>query len=78
MPTAPAKQRISWYRTPVNAGALASLNKLSDWQGFIQSVGYLAVLVLSGGMGVACHRTGCQSCWCCYFSSCMAHFMPSW
>jgi len=46
----PAKPRIKWYRTPVAAADLARLNQRSDGRGFAQSVGYLALLMLSGAL----------------------------
>lgn len=46
----PSKQRIKWYRSPVAAEELALLNRRSDWRGLLQSVGYLGVLVLTGGL----------------------------
>ncbi len=44
------KRRIKWYRSPVAAADLARLNQRSDWRGLWQSVGYLALLLLSGGL----------------------------
>lgn len=42
------KTRIKWYRSPVSAEDLARLNKRSDWEGLIQSVGYLCILAFTG------------------------------
>lgn len=43
-------QRIKWYRSPIAAQELAQLNRRSDWKGFVQSAGYLGLLVLTGGL----------------------------
>ncbi|MCA0456198.1 MAG: fatty acid desaturase [Chloroflexi bacterium] len=45
-----SKQRIKWYRSPIAAEELAQLNRRSDWKGLLQSVGYLGLLVLTGGL----------------------------
>ena len=44
------KTRIKWYRSPVAAEDLARLNQRSDWKGFVQSAGYLGLLVVTGGL----------------------------
>lgn len=41
--------RIKWYRSPIAAQDLATLNQRSDWKGFVQTVGHLALLMLTGG-----------------------------
>ncbi len=45
-----AKQRIKWYRSPVPAEDLARLNQRNDLRGLLQSVGFLALLAVSGGI----------------------------
>ncbi len=44
------KSRIKWYRSPVPAAELAILNQRNDWKGFVQSAGYLGLLVITGGL----------------------------
>jgi fatty acid desaturase len=44
--------RISWYRTPVNRETLAKLNSRSDGLGFVQVLGHLATLALTGGLAL--------------------------
>ena len=56
MNTKPKERKISWYRTPVSREALAALNQRSDWQGLLQTLGYLGLLVLSGA--AAWYATG--------------------
>ncbi len=46
----PAKRRIKWYRTPIAADDLARLNQRSDWRGMLQTLGFLMLLAVSGGM----------------------------
>lgn len=45
-----SKQRIKWYRSPLKAADLARLNQRSDLRGLLQCIGFLAVLVCSGGL----------------------------
>ncbi len=45
-----AATRIKWYRSPLPAADLARLNQRSDAKGLAQSVGFLALLVCSGGI----------------------------
>lgn len=45
-----SKTRIKWYRSPVAAQALATLNQRSDWKGFAYSAGNLAILAATGGL----------------------------
>jgi fatty acid desaturase len=40
---------ISWYRTPLDPKAFKSLHQRSDVKGFAQTLGYLGLLVLTGG-----------------------------
>lgn len=44
------KQRIKWYRSPVSSQDLARLNQRSDLKGWIQSLGHLAILCITGGL----------------------------
>ncbi len=48
-------KRIKWYRSPVSPADLARLNQRSDARGLAQSLGFLAVLMCSGGL--AWHAT---------------------
>jgi fatty acid desaturase len=41
-------QKINWYRTPLDRDTLAALNQRSDWQGLLQTLGHLGLLLLSG------------------------------
>jgi fatty acid desaturase len=45
-----AKQRISWYRTPIDPAKLAQLNKRSNLKGFGQSLGHLAIIATTGAL----------------------------
>lgn len=42
--------RIRWYRTPLNPQTLANLNTKSDARGFLQTLGYLGLLVSTGSV----------------------------
>ena len=47
--TEPRKpQRISWYRSPVSREDLIALNRRSDFKGFLQTGGFLGLLIVSG------------------------------
>ena len=50
MTTNRQKTRIKWYRTPLDPGDLARLNQRSDWRGWLQTLGFLVILLLSGGI----------------------------
>ena len=50
MSDASAKQRIKWYRSPVAPADLARLNQRSDGKGMLQTLGFLALLLCSGGI----------------------------
>lgn len=39
---------IAWYRSPLSREELAALNQRSDWQGLLQTLGHLGLLVLTG------------------------------
>ena len=46
------KQRIQWYRSPISPTDLARLNQRSDWRGWAQTLGFLALLACTGGLAV--------------------------
>jgi len=46
------KQRVTWYRTPLPREVLAALNQRSDFLAWLQTLGYLGLLALSGGAAV--------------------------
>ena len=48
MVTEPDKRRIAWYKSPISREVLASLNQRTDWQGLLQTVGHLGLLVVTG------------------------------
>ncbi len=50
MKTTSSKPQIKWHRSPIDSKDLAELNQRSDWQGFVQSVGHLALLMVTGGL----------------------------
>ena len=51
MSAEPAKRRINWYRSPcIAAEDLARLNQRSDTSGLAQTLGFLALLLCSGGL----------------------------
>ena len=56
-----ATQRISWYRSPVGREELALLNSRSDILGFLQTGGYLGLLVLTGS--AVCFTAGLLPWW---------------
>ena len=43
---------VAWYRSPVDAGELKKLYQRSDFLGFVQTLGYLGVLVVTGSASV--------------------------
>jgi len=45
----PTNRRIAWYKCPISREDLAALNQRSDWQGLAHTLGYLGLLVLTGG-----------------------------
>jgi fatty acid desaturase len=61
MSNKPTNPPIKWYRSPIAAKDLAMLNQRSDWQGFVQSVGHLGLLALTGGL--AWYAVGRISLW---------------
>lgn len=44
-----AGTRIAWYRTPLGKETMRALNAKSDFKGFVQSLGHLGVMALTGG-----------------------------
>ena len=48
MSNEPAKTKITWYKSPISRADLAELNQRSDWQGLLQTLGYLGLLGLTG------------------------------
>jgi fatty acid desaturase len=48
-PNAESPRQISWYRVPVPKEKLRELTERSDWKGFLQTAGFLALLALTGG-----------------------------
>ncbi|OQA42230.1 MAG: Fatty acid desaturase [Chloroflexi bacterium ADurb.Bin325] len=42
------KSKVSWYRSPVDRQTLAGLNRRSNLKGFVQTLGHLGLLVLTG------------------------------
>lgn len=43
-----ARPKIKWYRSPIANEELIALYQHSDWQGWLQSAGHLALLMLTG------------------------------
>jgi fatty acid desaturase len=41
---------VAWYRTPVESRTLRKLHERSDFFGWLQTLGYLSVIFLSGGI----------------------------
>lgn len=54
--TAPAERTtgtpISWYRTALDRETLARLNRRSDARGFMQVLGHLGLMILTGGLAL--------------------------
>ena len=46
------KKRVKFYRSPVTREELAQLNKRSDFLGFVQTLGFLAVLAIAAGTAI--------------------------
>ena len=44
------KQRVNWYRTPLPREVLAALNQRSDRMGWLQTMGHLGLLAVTGGL----------------------------
>jgi len=43
---------IDWYRVPVEQAALKAIYKRSDFMGFLQTGGYLGLLIVTGGLSL--------------------------
>lgn len=41
---------ITWYRSPLSAAQMKELHKKSDWKGAGQTLGYLGILCVTGGL----------------------------
>ena len=41
---------VAWYRTPIEAGTLRQLHERSDFMGWLQTLGYLGVIFLTGSI----------------------------
>ena len=50
--SSPSGRHISWYRTPLERQTLARLNTRSDARGFVQTLGHLGLLGLTGGLAL--------------------------
>jgi len=48
MANQPNPPKINWYRSPVDRGTLAALNQRSDFLGFMQTLGHLGLLAITG------------------------------
>lgn len=48
MSSEPNKRKIAWYKSPISREELAALNQRSDWQGLLQTLGHLGLLVVTG------------------------------
>ena len=52
----PPKNRIKWYRCRVSREQLRDLNRRSDFQGFVQTLGFLAVISFFAGIAIILER----------------------
>ncbi len=43
-----SKQKITWYRSPIDRKTLAALNQRSDFLGMLQTLGHLGLIALTG------------------------------
>ena len=48
MTNEPVQSKINWYRSPMDRATLAELNLRSDLLGFLQTLGHLGLLALTG------------------------------
>ena len=48
----PTPRSITWYRTPLESKVFKSLHEKSDFLGWLQTLGYLGLLLLTGGMAL--------------------------
>jgi fatty acid desaturase len=45
----PTPKSITWYRTPLDSKVFKSLHEKSDFQGWLQTGGFLGIMLLTGG-----------------------------
>ena len=57
-PAPPEQRNISWYRTPLAPGMLATLSGRSDLRGWLQAGGHLLLLLATGALALALFRHG--------------------
>jgi fatty acid desaturase len=50
------KPMIAWYRSPVKREVLDELNQRSDWEGLLQTLGHLGLLMLTGVAAIYASR----------------------
>lgn len=46
------QRKITWYRSRLDRETLKSLNQRSDWKGWLEVVGHLGLVVLTGTAAV--------------------------
>jgi fatty acid desaturase len=44
----PTPRSITWYRSPIDSKILKGLHERSDWLGFLQTCGYLGIVIFTG------------------------------
>ena len=47
-----AQQKVAWYRSPVTRQQLQSLNARSNFEGALQTGGFLALLAITGSAAI--------------------------
>ncbi|MCG3148768.1 MAG: hypothetical protein PCFJNLEI_02215 [Verrucomicrobiae bacterium] len=47
---------VSWYRTPLDKTVLMELHERSDWRGAFQTLGFLGILIVTGGTAMYSFR----------------------
>jgi fatty acid desaturase len=52
MAVAKKERKIAWYRSSISREELSTLSQRSDWKGFVQTGGYLGLLLLTGGSAI--------------------------
>ena len=52
--------RVDWYRSPVDPARLRELMRRSDWQGWLQAGGHLALVLATG---VVCYLLWARGLW---------------
>jgi fatty acid desaturase len=48
----PGPKAISWYRSPLDPKVMKALHQRSDFKGWLQTLGYLAMFCLTGGAAI--------------------------